>query len=103
MSSETMRQETADRLRKALTSRAYDDAQAALDDYQRLVEAAVAAHPAGVQPPTELAQEVDDLMQWSLRLSRVTRARTREQLDQVSAALRYFSPAPPTQTWKMDG
>ena len=103
MTSQKMRQETAERLRKALTSRAYDDAQAALDDYRRLVDQAVAAHPAGAQPPTELAQEVDDLMQWSLRLARVTRAQTRDQLDQVSAALRYFSPVPPTQTWKMDG
>lgn len=103
MTSETLRHETAERLRKALTSRAYDDAQAALDDFQRLVEAAVAAHPPGAPPPAELAQEVEDLMQWSLRVARVTRAQTRDQLDQVSAALRYFSPVPPTRTWKMDG
>jgi hypothetical protein len=103
MISETLRHETADRLRKALTSRAYDDAHSALDDYRRLVEAAVAAHPPGAPPPAELAQEVDDLMQWSLRLVRVTRAQTRDQLDQVSAALRYFSPASHIQTWKMDG
>jgi hypothetical protein len=103
MTSETLRHETAERLRKALTSHSYDNAQAALDDYRQLVEAAVAAHPPGAPPPAELAQEVDDLMQWSLRVVRVTRAQTRDQLDQVSAALRYFSPAPPTQTWKMDG
>jgi phosphoribosyl-ATP pyrophosphohydrolase len=103
MSSETLRQETAERLRKALTSQAYDDAQAALDDYRKLVETAVATHAAGAQPPTELAQEVDDLMQWSLRVVRVARAQTRDQLEQVSAALRYFSPAPHVQTWKVDG
>jgi hypothetical protein len=103
MISETLRQETAERLRKALTSQAYDDAQAALDDYQQLVEAAVAAHPAGAQPPTDLTQEVDELMQWALRVVRVARAQTRDQLDQVSAALRYFSPASPNQAWKMDG
>lgn len=103
MTREALRYETAERLRKALTSQAYDDAQAALDDYRRLVEAAVAAHPAGAQPPTELEQEVDELMQWALRVVRVARAQTRDQLDQVSAALGYFSPAPRTQAWKMDG
>jgi len=103
MTSESLRQETAERLRKALTSCAYDDAQAALDDYRQLVEAAVAAHQLGAQPPTELVQEVEDLMHWSLRVARVTRAQTRDQLDQVSAALGYFSPAPHTQTWKVHG
>ncbi len=103
MISETLRQETAERLRKALSYEAYDDAQKALDDYRQLVEAAVAAHPAGAQPPTELMQEVDDLMQWALRVVRVARAQARDQLDQVSAALRYFSPAPHIQTWKVDG
>jgi hypothetical protein len=103
MTGETLRQETAERLRKALTSRAYDDAQAALDDYRRLVEAAVAGHPFGAQPPTELGQEVEDLMQWSLRVVRVTRAQTRDQLEQVSAALGYFSPVPHTKTWRVHG
>lgn len=103
MTSEALLQETAQRLRKALTSQAYDDAQTALDDYRQLLDAAVAAHPAGAQAPTELAQEVDELMQWALRVVRVARAQTRDQLDQVSAALRYFSPAPHTQTWKVDG
>ena len=103
MTSESLRQEAAERLRKALTSHAYDDAQAALDDYRQLVEAAVAAHALGAGPPTELAQEVEDLMQWSLRVARVTRAQTRDQLDQVSTALSYFSPAPNTQTWKVHG
>jgi hypothetical protein len=103
MTRETLRQETAERLRKALTSQAYADAQAALDNYQELVEAAVAAHPAGAPPPAELAREVDELMQWALRVVRVARAQTRDQLDQVSATLRYFAPAPHIQTWKMDG
>jgi len=103
MINETLRQQTAERLRKALTSQAYDDAQAALDDYRRLVEAAVAAHAAGAPSPAGLAQEVDDLMQWSLRVVRVARAQTRDQLEQVSAVLRYFSPAPPSRTWKVDG
>ena len=103
MTGQSLRQETAERLRKALTSRAYDNAQAALGDYRRLVEAAVAAHPFGAQPPTDLAQEVGDLMQWSLSVARVTRAQTRDQLDQVSAALGYFSPVPHTQTWKVHG
>ena len=102
MISETLRHETAERLRKALTSHAYDDAQAALDDYRQLVEAAVAAHAAGAHPPTELAQEVDELMQWALRVVRVARAQTRDQLDQVAAALNYFSPASPSRAWKMD-
>ena len=104
MISPTLRQQTAERLRKALTSQAYDDAQAALDDYRRLVEAAVAAHAAaGAHPPTELEQEVAELMQWALRVVRVARAQTRDQLQQVSAALSYFSPAPRNQAWKMDG
>ena len=103
MTSETLLQETAERLRKALTCQAYDDAQAALDDYRRLVEAAVAAHLAGAPSSTELAREVDDLMQWSLRVVRVARAQARDQLEQVSAVLRYFSPAPHIQTWKVDG
>jgi hypothetical protein len=102
MTGETLR-ETAERLRKALTSHAYDDAQAALDDYRQLVEAAVAAHPVGAPPPAELTQEVEDLMQWSLRVARVTRAQTRDQLDQVSAALGYFCADPHTQTWKVHG
>ena len=103
MTSESLRQEAAERLRKALTSHAYDDAQAALDDYRQLVEAAVVAHPLGAEPPTELAQEVEGLMQWSLHVARVTRAQMRDQLDQVSAALGYLSPAPRTQTWKVHG
>jgi len=103
MTSDTLRHETAERVRKALTSQAYDDAQAALDEYRLLVDAAVAAHPAGAEPPAELAREVHELMQWSLRLVRVARAQTRDQLEQVSAVLRYFSQAPPRQTWKIDG
>jgi LPS O-antigen subunit length determinant protein (WzzB/FepE family) len=103
MTSETLRQKTAERLRMALASHAYDDAQAALDNYRELVEAAVAAHPAGAPPPAELAREVNDLIEWALRVVRVARAQTRDQLDQVSAALRYFAPASHVQTWKMDG
>ena len=103
MTSETLRHETAERLRKALTSQSYDDAQAALKAYRQLVESAVAAHAAGAHPPTELAQEVDELMQWALRVVRVAQAQTRDQLDQVAAALNYFSPAAPNQAWKIDG
>ena len=102
MISETLRQKTAERLRKALTSQAYDDAQAALEDYRQLVESAVAAHPAGAPPPTELTREVDELMQWALRVVRVAQAQTRDQLDQVAAAINYFPPASPNQAWKMD-
>lgn len=103
MTTEAMRNETAERLRKALVAEAYDDAQAALAEYRRHVDAALTAHPVDAPPPAELAREASDLMEWALRVARVSRAKTRDQLEQVSAVLRYLSPSPDVRTWKLDG
>jgi hypothetical protein len=103
MTGEILRSETADRLRRALVEESYDEAQAALAEYQRHIDAALAAHPAGAPPPSELAQEAAELMQWALRVAHVARARARDELEQVSTVLRYLSPAPQVRSWKVDG
>jgi len=103
MTRETLRYEAAERLRKALVTEAYDEAQAALAEYRRHLEASLASHPVGAPPPAELAREARELMEWALRVVRVARARTRGRLDQVSAVLRYLSPSPDIRTWKVHG
>jgi hypothetical protein len=99
MKPETDRRQTAERLRRALSSEVYGEAQIALGDYRRAIETAVAQ---GVSP-AELAQEADELMQWALRVVRAARAQTHDQLEQISGVLRYRPPAPQVQTWKLDG
>ena len=103
MSSETLRDETITRLRQAVAVEAYEDVHAALAEYRLHVDKALAALPPDAGPPVELAREADDLMQWALQVVRSGRARTRDQLDQVSAVLNYRYPRPQFSTWKMDG
>jgi hypothetical protein len=51
----------------------------------------------------ELARQADELLQWALQTVRCARARTRDELDQVAAALGYHGHAPLVHTWKVDG
>jgi hypothetical protein len=103
MSSEILRHEAVARLRHAVATEAYDEVQSALAEYQRHVEAALAARPPDTPPPAELAGEADELMQWALQVVRSARVRARDQLDQLAAVLGYQYPAPRVYTWKMDG
>ena len=59
--------------------------------------------PQTLRPPVELAQQADELMQWALQTVRCSRARTRDDLEQVAAALGYHGPAPLVHTWRVDG
>jgi hypothetical protein len=100
---ENLCRETAARLRKAITSGAYDDAQSALAEYSAQVDAIVAARPPDEPPPLDLVREAHLLARWALRMVRVARGQARLQSDQASAALGYRDPAPPTQSWNIDG
>lgn len=102
-SSETLRQESATRLRTVVAAEDYDGVEAALADYRRHVVATLASLPPDAPPPAELAREADELMRWALLVVRSARARARFQLDQAAAVLGYFHPAPPAPTWKIDG
>jgi ABC-type transporter Mla subunit MlaD len=103
MSSENLRYEAITRLRQAVAMDAYEDVQAALAEYRQHIDQALAALPPDAAPPVELAREAGELMQWALQVARSTRARTRDQLDQISAVLGYRGPRPQISTWKMDG
>lgn len=103
MISEQLRQQAADRLRRAVTREAYDEVQAAVADYRREVEAVVAAWRPGEPPPVEVVREAMDLSKWALRMVRTARARTSRKLDQVSAVLRYRTASAPRPTWKLQG
>jgi hypothetical protein len=98
-----VRQQAADRLRRAVTREAYDEVQTAVADYRREVEAALAAWRPDEPPPVEVVREAMDLTQWALRVVRAARARTSSKLDQVSAVLRYRTAAPPRPTWRLEG
>jgi hypothetical protein len=103
MSSEILAHETANRLRQAVATEAFDSVQAALADYRRHVEAVLAELPTDAPPPVELAQQADELLQWALQTVRCSRARTRDDLEQVAAALGYHGHSPLVHTWKVDG
>jgi len=103
MINDTLRQQAADRLRRAVTREAYDEVHTAIADYRREVEAALAAWNRDEPPPVEVVREAMDLTQWALRVVRAARARTSDKLDQVSAALRYRAAAPPRPTWRLEG
>jgi hypothetical protein len=102
MSSNTLHHEAA-RLKQALVWEAFDDIHAALADYRRHVEEILAAWPPDAPPPVELSQEVDELLQWTLQVARSVRARTRDDLEQVAAALGYHHAGPLVHTWNVDG
>ena len=103
MSTESLRQQAADRLRRAVAREAYDEVHQAIAEYRREVEAVVAAWRPGEPPPVEVVREAMDLTQWALRVVRAARARTSNKLDQVTAVLRYRIPLPPRPTWKLEG
>ena len=103
MSSDIFVHETATRLRQAVAAEAFDSVQVALADYRRHVEAVLAAWPPDAPPPVELAQQANELMQWALQTVRCSRARTRDDLEQVAAALGYHGHSPLVHTWKVDG
>ena len=100
---ENLCRETAARLRKAVASGDYDDAQTALAEYTGQVDAVVAARRADEPWPLDLVREAHLLTRWALRMVRVARGQARLQNEQASAALGYREPAPPTQSWKIDG
>ena len=102
MSSDTLHHEAA-RLKQALVSEAFDEIEKALADYRRHVEEILAAWPPDAPPPAELAQQVEELLQWTLQVARSVRARTRDDLEQVAAALGYLNSSPLVHTWKLDG
>ncbi|SRR6266404_4431376 len=103
MSSEILVHETITHLQHAVATEAFDCIQTALADYRRHVEALLADWPPDAPPPVELARQADELLQWALQTVRCTRARTRDDLDQVAAALGYHGHAPLVHTWKVDG
>jgi hypothetical protein len=103
MSTDILIHESATQLRQAVAAEAFDSVQTALADYRRHVEAVLADWPPDAPPLTELAQQADELMQWALQTIRCSRARTRDELEQVSAALGYHGHAPLVHTWKVDG
>jgi len=103
MSNDTLRQQAADRLRRAVTREVYDEVQTAIADYRREVEAAIAAWRPDEPPPVEVVREAMDLTKWALRVVRAARARTSDKLDHVSAVLRYRAAAPPRPTWRLEG
>ena len=103
MTNEILRQQAADRLRRAVTREAYDEVQTAIADYRREVEAALAAWHPDEPPPVEVVREAMDLTKWALGVVRAARARTSHKLDQVSAVLRYRTPALPRPNWRLEG
>jgi hypothetical protein len=90
MTSECLRQETVERLRQAAVSEEYDEVRAALADYRRHVDEAVAAWPPDGPPPTDLASEADQLMRYVLQVTRAARAQTSYALDQASTVSHYL-------------
>lgn len=103
MQNEIERQQTASRLRRAVATEAYDDVPRLLEEYRAQVERALACHPPGEPAPAELAREAGELMRWALEVMLASRARTRDQLDQAKAALRYGQPGPKIGTLKIEG
>ncbi len=103
MTSEDLRQQAADRLRRAVTREAFDEVPAAVINYRREVEAVLAAWHPPEPPPVEVVREARDLTNWALRMVRASRARTSRKLDQVSAVLQYRSAAPCRPSWKLQG
>jgi len=99
----TVREQAANRLRRAVTREAYDEVQSAIAEYRREVEAALAGRQPGDPPPVEVVREALDLTKWALRVVRAARSRTSDKLDQVSAVLRYQPSHPRRPTWRLEG
>ena len=62
MMNETLRQQAADRLRRAVTREAYDEVQVAIADYRREVEATIAAWHPDEPAPVEVVREAATLL-----------------------------------------
>jgi hypothetical protein len=103
MSNQNLRQQAADRLRRAVTRENYDEVQAAVADYRREVEATLAAWRPDEPPPVDVVREAMDLTKWALRVVRAARARTGSKLEQVSAVIQYRATAAPRPNWKLEG
>src|SRR5579859_664576 len=103
MSSDDLVHQTAKQLRQAVATEAFDGVQVALADYRRHVEEVLAEQSPDAPPPIELAQQADELLRWALQTVRCSRARTRDDLEQVAAALGYHEHSPLLHTWKVDG
>lgn len=103
MTNDSLRRETVERLRQAVASEAYEDAQTALANYRRLVDAAVADWPPDGPRPDELRREAGELMQWLLQVARAGRAQISYELDQVSAVLHYLQRARQAPVWQAEG
>jgi hypothetical protein len=102
MTSDSLRHESAARLRQAVASEAYDDIRGALAEYRGQVEAALGRLPSNAPALADLAREAGELMQWALQVLRTARTRNCNQLDSISAALLYGYPGPRTGTLKVD-
>jgi len=103
MTNESLRQQAADRLRRAVAREAYGEVHAAIADYRREVEAALAAWHRDDPPPVDVVREAMDLTKWALHVVRAARARTSDKLDQVSAVLRYRTTDSPRPRWRLEG
>lgn len=103
MSNESLRQQAANRLRRAVTREAYDEVHTAIAEYRREVEAAIAAWQPDEPPPVEVVREAMDLTKWALHVVRAARARTSDKLDQVSTVLHYRAASPPRPIWRLEG
>jgi len=103
MTNDSLRRETVERLRQTVASEAYHDAQTALAEYRRLVDAAVADWPPDGPPPAELAAEADELMRWVLQMARSGRSQTSHAFDQVSTVLHYVRRDRQAPAWKTEG
>lgn len=102
ITSDSLRHESAARLRQAVASEAYEDVKAALAEYRAQVEAALINLPPNSAPPADLARETAELMKWALQVLRTARTRHSDQLDSISAALRYAYTLLPSGTLKVD-
>src|SRR5258706_10569395 len=79
ITSDTLRHESAARLRQAVASEAYDDIRGALAEYGGHVEAALANLPSNALTLADLAREANELMEWALQVLRIARTRNGNQ------------------------
>ncbi|HUJ23057.1 MAG TPA: hypothetical protein VLX58_16110 [Bryobacteraceae bacterium] len=102
MTGEPLLHEAGGRLRRAVASQAHQDLQAALEDYRRHFDTALANCAPDGATRVELARESVELIQWALRVTRAARAQKSRELERVSAAVRYGGPRPEHRAWKVE-
>ena len=93
----------AARLRQAVQRRSYDEVVAALEDYRRHVDTALAAMPAEAPSRAEILRQSVELIAWALRAMKAARAHTAEELDRVSTAIRYHYTPPASPAFNVEG